>query len=232
MGYYNENYSEDDLTSCDIEWGAGMMGGGMMEWGYTGSTNADPLTLDQAHDAVEEFLADLNNSDLELGEVMIFDNHAYAQIVEESTGIGALEVLVDPVTLAVYPELGPNMMLNLKYGMMSGFSGSSFGGHGMMGGGMMGGFGFPGRSNYLPANISDEMPVSPEQAVEAAQDYLDSYLPDYQADEYADPFYGYYTLHTLKDGEVVGMLSVNGFSGQVFLHTWHGELLEMTSGHD
>ncbi len=65
----------------------------------------------------------------------------------------------------------------------------------------------------------------------AAQDYLDVYLPGTQADEHVDPFYGYYTLHILRDGEVVGMLSVNGFTGQVFPHTWHGEFLEMTESH-
>jgi hypothetical protein len=28
------------------------------------------------------------------------------------------------------------------------------------------------------------------------------------------------------------MLSVNGYSGQVFLHTWHGDLVEMSEGHE
>ena len=27
-------------------------------------------------------------------------------------------------------------------------------------------------------------------------------------------------------GSVAGMLSVNGYSGQVFLHTWHGTFIE------
>ncbi len=48
------------------------------------------------------------------------------------------------------------------------------------------------------------------------------------ADEHADPFYGYYTLHILRDGETVGMLSVNGYSAQAFLHSWHGDFVEMT----
>jgi heat shock protein HslJ len=39
-------------------------------------------------------------------------------------------------------------------------------------------------------------------------------------------FYGYYTLDFSKDGKVSGMLSVNGYSGQVFLHTWHGSFIE------
>jgi hypothetical protein len=48
------------------------------------------------------------------------------------------------------------------------------------------------------------------------------------ADEHAGAFYGYHTLHTVKDGEIVGMLSVNGYTGQVFPHTWHGELLRIS----
>ena len=109
--------------------GSGMMGGygGMM--GATGAFGADPLTLEQAETALDGYLARLGDEDLRLGEIMIFDNHAYAQIVEDSTGIGALEVLVDPLTLAVYPEHGPNMMWNLKYGgmggMMGGFAGAA-----------------------------------------------------------------------------------------------------------
>ena len=47
-------------------------------------------------------------------------------------------------------------------------------------------------------------------------------------DAAADPiqFYGYYTLDFEKDGQVIGMLSVNGYNGQVFLHTWHGTFIE------
>jgi hypothetical protein len=202
----------------------GMMGGHMMGgYGYGGMMfnrgplfNPDPLSLTEATDAVEAYLATLNDSNLVLGEVMVFDNHAYAQIVEQETGIGAMEVLIDPVTKAVYPEMGPNMMWNTKYGMMSGF-----GGYGMMGG-MMGGF-------TPPAELSADMSVSPEEAVEIAQAYLDVYIPNnLQADEHADPFYGYYTLHINRNGETVGMLSVNGYTRQVFLHTWHGDLLDMS----
>jgi hypothetical protein len=206
--------------------GGGMMGGGMMGGTTSGGLSAaDPLTLEQAKGAVEKYLSGLNNQDLVLGEVMVFDNHAYAQILEESTGVGALEVLVDPVTLAVYPEYGPNMMWNLKYGMMAGFGGSGMMGSGMMGG-MMGGFASP-RGSAVP-EVSAEMPVAPEEAVESAQRYLEAYFPGTQVEGSPDPLYGYYTLHILRDNEVVGMLSVNGYTGQVFPHTWHGDFLEMS----
>ncbi|MHC4143162.1 MAG: hypothetical protein ACYSUD_00125 [Planctomycetota bacterium] len=196
----------------------GMMGGSMMLNSNSPFFVAPaPLTLTEVADALAAYLSHLNDSNLEIGEVMIFDNHAYAQITEVDSGIGVLEVLIDPETKAVFPEMGPNMMWNLKYGMMSGF-----GGFGMMGGMMMGGFGV--------IDASTEMTVTPEQAVERAQAVLDTCFSEANltADKHADPFYGYYTLHVNRDGKTVGMLSVNGFSGEVFPHTWHGTLLEMT----
>jgi hypothetical protein len=38
----------------------------------------------------------------------------------------------------------------------------------------------------------------------------------------ADAFYGYYTIDVLRDGKTIGMLSVNGTTGAVWYHTWHG----------
>ncbi|KAA3644011.1 MAG: hypothetical protein DWQ07_18015 [Chloroflexi bacterium] len=199
--------------------GSGMMGGGMMS--TSPLLDADPLSLETATTAVEDYIALFDESEsLEIGEIMIFDNHAYAQIVESDTGIGALEVLVDPLTESVFPEFGPTMMWNVKYGMMS-----NTGEFGMMGGsGMMGMMG-----SFSTIEATAEMPVSEDQAVEAAQSYLDNFLPGTEADEHADPFYGYYTLHILRDGETVGMLSVNGYTRQVFIHTWHGDLVEMSA---
>ena len=46
-------------------------------------------------------------------------------------------------------------------------------------------------------------------------------------EEHADPFYGYYTIHTFVDGEIEGMLSVHGTTGQVWYHTWHGVFVQM-----
>jgi hypothetical protein len=180
---------------------------GMGSLSSSGLINQEPLTLTQAQDAVEAYIATLANDDLELAEVMIFDNHAYAEIVEKSTGIGAMEVLVDPVTLDVFPEYGPNMMQD-----------------GSVGRGMMGGY----WDQDADIEASADMDITPEQAVASAQDYLDSNLPGTAVEDHADPFYGYYTLHVTRDGEVVGMLSVNGFSGDVFLHTWHGDFIEMS----
>ncbi len=201
------------MGSCQSSSMMGMMMGGGMMGNFGGLTNVDPLSIEDAETAVTDYLATLNKNNLTLGEIMVFDNHAYAQIIDESKESGAFEVLVDPVSGSVYPEPGPNMMWNTEYGMMSG---NGFGG--MMGGNMMGSFG------YAP---DAEINITAGEAVDVAQEYLDAYLPGKTADETADTFPGYYTLHVLEDGETIGMLSVNAYTGQVFLHHWHGDFIEM-----
>ena len=179
-----------------------------MGFGASGLSNADPLSLEQAETAVRAYLASLGDESLALGEIMIFDNHAYAQILEADTGFGAQEVLVDPVTLAVIPEHGPNRMWNQKYGVAAGH------------------MGWFGASLAGAAGSPDAMAVSAAEAVEKAQAYLSDSLPGTTVDE-AHPFYGYYTLDILREGEPIGMLSVNGYTGQVFVHFWHGDFVEM-----
>jgi hypothetical protein len=190
--------------------GQSMMGSGYISRAdVRGSLAGNEFTIEAVEERLEEYLRD--SEELEVGEIMIFDNHAYAQIMESATGIGAMEVLVDPQTLGIYPERGPNMMWNLKYSSMHG-------------GGMMG--------SVSKWDGVGEMSVSSEEAVELAQAYLNRTSSGLNADEHADLFYGYYTIHILRDGEVVGMLSVHGNSGQVFPHTWHGALLVMSETND
>lgn len=203
--------------------GHGMMGQGMMgSYGAGQLFGVEPLSVEQATAAVENYLEAADADGLSIGEVMIFDNHAYVQVVEEESEASAFELLVDPVTLSVYPEHGPNMMWNLKYGMM---------------GGMMGRGGWTGSmQDMMRSRVGDldpsDQPIDPEQAVQIAQDYLDTNLAGAQAEQSADTFYGYYTIHILRDGETVGMLSVNASTGQVWVHTWHGDLIETSDHHD
>ena len=145
---------------------------------------------------------------LVLAEVMEFSDNFYAEVEEKSTGIHAFELLIDRYTGVVYPEPGPNMMWNTRYGhMAAGHLGC-----------MMGGWG--GRQ-------AGPMSVIPEQARDIAQGWLDKFLPGASAAEQADAFYGYYTIHVMRDGQAYGMLSVNGYSGEVWYHTWHGDFIGM-----
>ena len=205
------------LTAC-IPAGGGMMGsggqmgsGGMMSpsmmgpgmmggWGRN-NPNTEQITIDEVAEAVERYLGTYGQ-DLALAEVMEFAWNFYAEVEEKSTGIHAMELLIDKYTGQVYPEMGPNMMWNTKYGMMG--------------------------NNYA---VTAEMPVTPEQAKALAQRFLDANLPGVTAGE-AEVFYGYYTLHTLKDGQIEGMLSVNGYNGAVWYHNWHGPFIGMEEFHD
>lgn len=211
-----------------------MMGGngGMMNMmGGNSNNNANlvPVTVDQARAVAEKYLANLKNDDLKIAEIMIFDNNAYVLVKEASTGLGAFELLVDSLSQTAYPEHGPNMMWNLKYGalnhqsMMGNNSGMMGGSGGMMN--MMSGYAW---DDTTPADISSNMTITSEQAIQIAQKYLDTNITG--ATTASDPtqFYGYYTLDFEKEGKAAGMLSVNGYSRQVFLHPWHGTFIEET----
>ncbi len=220
-----------DCPDANRMWYGGMMGGvagcpfaGMMMgygtagFGMMGSWTppaelppaGDTLTLEEALVVAQAYVATWEDPNLQVREVMQFDNHFYAEAVEADSGRGAFEFLIDPVSGTVILDPGPNMMWNLKYGMhMS--------------------WGQP-RTRWNAPRGADgvEMSVSAEDARAAAQSYLDETYPGLTVAEEAEAFYGYYTLHILEDGQIVGMLSVNGNTGAVWLHHWHGEFVAMT----
>jgi hypothetical protein len=69
--------------------------------------------------------------------------------------------------------------------------------------------------------------ISPAEARSAAQRWLDGQRPGLSAAE-PEQFPGYVTLHTLRDGKITGMMSVNTGTGAVWYHTWHGQYLAMS----
>src|SRR5215204_6183023 len=188
-------------------------------------------SLADARGAFEKAVKGYGNPNLEVAEVMEFSNNYYAEVKEKDTGIGAMELLINRPGSRVYPEPGPNMMWNIKYGMMSG--GRGYGGmmgpngRGMMGPGgrgMMGGYRACARPRNSQGNTADKMPVSSDRAREIADAYLSRVSPGTRAEE-PTRFYGYYTIDTQKDGKTSGMLSVNGYSGQVWYHSWHDPVI-------
>jgi len=162
------------------------------------------INIDRALAISEKYLASINNPDLAIAEIMEFEQNFYVIYYEESTGIGAFEMLIDKTTGRIFPEYGPNMMWNTKYGH-----------HGMMG------------SRNQPSYL---MTITPENAKTTAQVFLDLQYPGTIAED-PHPFYGYYTLHVEKDGEIFGMLSVDGFYGEVWYHNWHGGYIQSLEMH-
>ncbi|MHB0922764.1 MAG: hypothetical protein ACYC3H_02205 [Bellilinea sp.] len=175
----------------------GMMGargfGGMMG-GYRGSYSNSPnnncpyittdngpisgtrLTIEQAQSNLEENL--VSESNLALVEVMEFESNFYGVVVEKDSGRGAMELLVDPYSGAVYPEHGPNMMWNEKYGHMGSWYSTS--------------------GNALTL----------DEARAKAQAALDKEIPGAVVEGMGIEFYGYFTFDYAIDDTIAGMLSV------------------------
>ncbi len=181
-----------------------MWGSGPARGALMGGTDAEidgVLSPERARALGQSYLARYGN-DLEIDEVMEFRKGFYLRTGERDTGRYALELLVLRRG-RVIPEPGPNMMWNLRYGGM-------------------------GISCYR--STGEEMPVSPEEALTIAQEYLDQTMSGATVAPKAAAFYGYYTIHVLRDGRIVGMLSVNGYSGRVWYHSWHGEFVGPEEG--
>jgi len=140
---------------------------------------------------------------------MQFTRNFYVELVD-AAGRGATEVLVDPDDGAAGVEYGPAMMWNTRYGMPGGLGrtrvGSMFGGPGWFGGDR----------------------IDADEARRIADEWLGN--RDGLTAGPAEEFPGYYTLHSLRDGEVVGMLSVHETTGRVWYHGWHGRFIAMLEG--
>ena len=162
-------------------------------------TATQSISIAEAQEAVDTYLKDSGYSGIEIDELMEFDLNYYALVKERDSGIGAMELLVDKASGAVGPEMGPNMMWNVRYGM---------------------------RRRGLMMGNSGRNSVTDEEALKLAQQWLDANRPGVTTEDHADPFYGYYTVHTMKDGQIEGMLSIHGTTGQVWYHTWHGAFVQ------
>lgn len=186
-----------NLANSSMAWQGGMMGG--LFRGGSGD-----IGMDRAVSAAQGAAAAYPGDGLAIDEVIEFSNGYYASIREKSTGIGAFEILIDRTTGRVTREPGPDIMWNTRYGMMTG-------------GGMMGG---------RTAVNAGPMQVSAHLAQTTAQGWLDANQPGSSARS-PDPFHGFYTVDFEKGGTLSGMLSVNGYTGAVWYHSWHGSFVQI-----
>jgi len=183
----------------------------------------EPITLDEAKTIAQEYLASLGNPNLAIKEIMEFQNNFYVIYYEKDTGIGAFEMLIWKqvptsgmmsgnwgmgsgmmgygMAGGIVPEPGPNMMWNTKYSMMQGMI-----------------------RPYEQVSGSANMQIDEQAAKSIAETYLSQNFAGSHV-EGITRFYGYYTIDFQKDGKIMGMLSVNGYSGQVWYHSWHGEFI-------
>lgn len=174
----------------NYSYGSGMMGnmmGNMMALYYPGSK---PITQDEALKSMKSFARQYGSS-VEVEDFMVFSSNYYAVLKDTGSGQDIAEIIVDRYSGSIYPEPGPNIMWNTRFG--AGRTGT-------------------GKYEY---NITE--------AEKLAGDFLTGYLPGTQIME-SKQMPGYYTFDFGRN-DIEGMLSVNAFSGQIWVHTWHGSYL-------
>jgi hypothetical protein len=88
-------------------------------------------------------------------------------------------------------------------------------------------YGMHRRGAMMGDPTSETNALSEAESIARAQRWLDANRAGVTAEEHLDSFYDYYTIHTLADGEIEGMLSVHGTTGQVWYHSWHGGFVQM-----
>lgn len=206
-----------DMPNGDFD----MNGASMRGSDISASNTGVKIGLEELEQRVNSYIAQYDE-ELTISDIFVFeDSDYYFSIMEEDTGMGAMELLVNPYTGDIYPEFGPNMMWNLKYGM------HGRGGYGMMGRGMM------DRDNdSFSSDNTERNTISSEDAQSKAAQYIADRADDtYSVSSEGHEFYGYYTFHLEQNGETVGMMSVNGFTGDVWYHDWHGTVEQVIDGH-
>ncbi len=194
--------------------------------------SGEKLSVDDIGDIVTDYVKGYDTN-LEISDIFVYkDTDYYVSVEEKETGRGAMELLVNPYTGRVYPEYGPSMMWNEKYGMRDGYG--MHDGYGMMNNdrwNMMGGTDQHG--NYSNGdNRTSSKSISRDQAIAIADQYVkDNSQREVSVNGEGHEFYGYYTFHISKDKNTVGMISVNYYTGDVWYHDWHGELEQVISAH-
>jgi hypothetical protein len=207
----NQNPFQTNTQSRNGGWGGNChnYGRGYAVGSYASNTGKS-IILKQAVEIAQQYVTSINNPDLKVAEVEEYTNDFYVQVHEISTGTGAFELIIDKYSGNIYPEMGPNMMWNTKYITHRGMMGFYTGLKGMMG---------------FQRTTSIPMTLNAEHAEVNAKQFLNQYYVDATVG-HVKAFYGYYHVEVLSDGEVFGMLSVNGYSGEVWFHNWHGSFIQ------
>lgn len=169
--------------------------GGMGPWGDDFEVTGERITLEQALALAQDYIAD-HTENLRITRVYEFANLFYAFVEETDTGMGAFQLIIQPVSGKVRQENGPSFNWNTKYGR-----------HAKQGG------------------ESVENALTLDAAAAQAQQVLNDQSAEATIDPAGTAFHGYYTFEYLVDGEVAGLLSVNAADGDFWFHNWLGELI-------
>jgi hypothetical protein len=181
-------------------------------WGASGNETYVPLGLTKTKELVDAYLQHFNVPNLVLKEIIVFNNNSYTRIADKSSGINVMELIIDTETDIVLSEYGSSFTWNVMYPSIPDSK-------------TIGNIEFtPSGPVVNPAE--NPMTISPEQAKIIAQQYLKQYKINVKLSKTVETFSGYYVIEYLHLGKVVGMISINGYTGQAFRHDWHQIFLE------
>ncbi|NYT01334.1 MAG: peptidase M4 [Methanosarcinales archaeon] len=169
--------------------GQGMMGNRMGNMMAVYSPQDKPTSPEVAMQSLKDYSARYGSA-VEVDDFMAFTSNYYAQMVDPDSGEGLAEVLVDRYSGLVYPEPGPNVMWNSRYGSWQ---------------------------------SEGDIRYDQTAASGLAGQFLAGFLPGSTVME-GQAFPGYYTFDFGRQ-EIEGMLSVNAYTGEVWVHNWHGSYL-------
>jgi len=191
--------------------GAIMLVSGGTPYRHDGAT----IKMEDAITIATGLLNAIGDSSLALDEVEEWEFNYYIVVKQAAPSkYKAFQLIMDKWTGAVMPEPGPGMIWNQKYGGMMGSMSDRM----------------PGHMNRRERKITEPtFTVTPEAAAASVNQFLrERFSRALVVESTPDVFFGFYSFD-VKDsvtGAKYGMLSVNGSSGQVWYHTWHGTFVQ------
>ena len=203
------------MNSGQTNMGNGMGGLMLASGGNPYRQDGRLVQMADALNIASRYMNSLGNDGLALDEIEEWEYNYYVVVKEASPSpYKAYQLIIDKWMGFVMPEPGPNMMWNQKYGRMMNSMTD----------------GMPGHMSNRERRINDpKMIVTPDAATSAASQFLrERFSRLLVVAGPPDTFYGYYNfdVNDVGTGTKYGMLSVNGTTGQVWYHTWHGSFLQ------
>lgn len=162
------------------------------------------LTTDEIVSRIQDYVEQQNNPNLAVARLHEFNLAYQAEVVERDTGLHAFDLMVTKGVSRTSPATGPNILWNTKYGPTIAEIG--------------GGYGMLGRILAQPA--PDDMRLNEAETRDIAEVAINDMDASLSLEDEAATFYGFYEFYLDRDGEAVGALAVNGYSGQVWFEDW------------
>lgn len=181
--------------------------------GYVTNGATFELPNEMVVDAVQAYVEQYGNQDLTVARQLEFSLAYQVELIEQSSGRYAFSLMVGKDSGQVSPKAGPNLLWNTRYGPALAEVG--------------GGYGMAGR--LVNQTSTDKMSLPESEAHGLATLSTRAIDEGLTLDGTARRYYGFYQFDLRRGGTLVGTLTVNGYSGQVWYEKWgEGPITDQT----